>query len=148
MKKKKLQFSSFFWGGVSDGGFIFQFLKPSLIFARFSTIFGGFLSSIFQFSGGGGSDQNWKIPVFFFFFFEPFPYIFYHLQIIVMSNLQDKLNDLLKGKSESEIQNIIEGLGKSESTEKSVWNEGRPKSPADKKLLVDDKSDDETELPI
>ena len=73
-------------------------------------------------------------------------YIFYHLQIIVMSNLQDKLNDLLKGKSESEIQNIIEGLGKSESTEKSEWNEGRPKSPAVKKLLVDEKSDDDTEL--
>ena len=54
-------------GELSDEGSIYQFLKPSLIFARFSTIFGGFLSAIFQFSGGGGggSDQNWKIPVFF-----------------------------------------------------------------------------------
>ena len=53
-KKKKKNWNFPVWGGVSDGGSIFQFLKPSLIFARFSTIFGGFLSSIFQFSGGGG----------------------------------------------------------------------------------------------
>ena len=44
---------------VSDGGSIFQFLKPSLIFVRFSTIFGGVLSSIFQFAGK--SKVNFKL---------------------------------------------------------------------------------------
>ena len=66
-KKKKMEFSSL-GGGFSDGGSIFKFLKQSLIFVRFLTIFDGFLSSIFQFLGGGGPDQKWKIPVFFFFF--------------------------------------------------------------------------------
>ena len=81
-KKKKLDFSSF-WGGVSDGGSIFQFLKPSLIFARFSTIFGGFLSSIFQFLGGGGGlTKTGKFQ----FFFEPFPKPFLSQPFLIQMN--------------------------------------------------------------
>ena len=82
-KKKKLEFSSFWEGGLRRRVYFPVFETEPDFRAIFDYFRRCFVIDFPVFGRGGGSDQNWKIPV---FFFEPFPKPFLSQPFLIQMN--------------------------------------------------------------